>query len=90
MNEKNIYPSIVRNLLSIGDDLFSFYAFPYEIRKSLYTTNLIEAFNSYIKKQLKGKKQFSTVNSAEKILIAIIDSYNARNSSRRHIGFRNI
>ncbi|WP_416756529.1 IS256 family transposase [Mycoplasma aquilae ATCC BAA-1896] len=87
---KNIYPSIVRNLLSIGDDLFSFYAFPYEIRKSLYTTNLIEAFNSYIKKQLKGKKQFSTVNSAEKILITIIDSYNAKNSSRRHMGFKNI
>ncbi|MFV8483840.1 transposase, partial [Mycoplasma sp. Z473B] len=59
-------------------------------RKSIYTTNLIEALNSQIKRQLKGKKQFSTVEAAEKILVAMFEEYNFKNSQYKHCGFKNI
>ncbi|WP_416756101.1 IS256 family transposase [Mycoplasma aquilae ATCC BAA-1896] len=78
------YPNITRGLLKIADDLFAFYSFPYAIRKSIYTTNLIEALNSQIKRQLKGKKQFSTVEAAEKILVAMFEEYNFKNSQYKH------
>ncbi|MFV8515726.1 transposase, partial [Mycoplasma sp. Z244B] len=84
------YPNITRGLLKIADDLFTFYSFPYAIRKSIYTTNLIEALNSQIKRQLKGKKQFSTVEAAEKILVAMFEEYNFKNSQYKHCGFKNI
>ena len=43
---KKTYPAMVKQLLS-NQSLFSFYDFPEAIRPSLYTTNLIEAFNKH-------------------------------------------
>jgi len=62
---KKTYPAMVKQLLS-DQSLFSFYDFPEAIRPSLYTTNLIEAFNKQLKRFTKRKEQFPNVESLER------------------------
>ena len=57
---QSIYPKIV-SLLSYITSLFSFYEFPNEIRKSIYTTNIIENFNKNIKRGTKRKEQLNVM-----------------------------
>ncbi len=44
------YPSIVRDWEKDLDYILAFYQYPYEIRRMLSTTNLIESVNSKIRK----------------------------------------
>lgn len=77
---------MVRHLLS-NESLFSFYDFPEVIRPSLYTTNLIEAFNKQLKRFTKRKEQFPNVNSLERFLVTYALDYNERFKNRIHKGF---
>ncbi len=45
---------------SIWEDLTVFFEFPIEIRKIIYTTNLIENLNGKIRKYTKNKLSFPT------------------------------
>src|SRR5699024_8523688 len=51
------YPLVIDTVIS-NDQLLTFYDFPASIRRSIYSTNLIEAFNKEIKRYVQRKEQF--------------------------------
>ncbi|MDH6355999.1 hypothetical protein M2132_002350 [Dysgonomonas sp. PH5-45] len=56
------------------DELTSFYDFPLEIRKIIYTTNLIENLNGKIRKYTKNKLSFPTDDALRKsVYLAIAE-----------------
>lgn len=50
------------------DELTTFFNFPKELRKLIYTTNSIENLNRNIRKLTKSKNGFCTINSLKKML----------------------
>lgn len=86
---KKTYPAMVKQLLS-NESLFAFYDFPEVIRPSLYTTNLIEAFNKQLKRFTKRKEQFPNVESLERFLVSYAMDYNERFKNRIHKGFNKV
>lgn len=50
------------------DELTTFFNFPKELRKLIYTTNAIENLNRNIRKLTKSKNGFCTINSLKKML----------------------
>ena len=62
------YPQISRSWRQNWDNLNTFFAYPEEIRKAIYTTNAIESLNSMIKKAIKKRKLFPHDDSAKKVV----------------------
>jgi putative transposase len=60
------YPYAIRSWRSNWDDLTSFFDFPIEIRKIIYTTNLIENLNGNIRKYTKAKLSFPSDDAVKK------------------------
>ncbi|EQC81997.1 Transposase [Enterococcus sp. HSIEG1] len=56
---KTSYPKVVESILS-NDHLLTFYDFPLAIRKSIYSTNLIESFNKQIKNTATARNSSKT------------------------------
>ncbi|WP_050184062.1 IS256 family transposase [Domibacillus robiginosus] len=81
-----VYPKVTKSLAE-NPYIFTFYSFPKSIRRSLYSTNLIESFNKQIKKYTKRKEQFPNEEALERFLISQFEDYNQRFSLRCHIGF---
>jgi putative transposase len=81
-----IYPKIAL-LLSDITSLFTFYDFPETIRKSIYTTNIIENFNKNLKRGTKRKEQFPNEDSLERYVCSYCIDYNQKFGSRVHKGF---
>ena len=54
------YGAAVKSWENNWDNLTSFFDFPVEIRKIIYTTNLIENLNGKIRKYTKNKLSFPT------------------------------
>ena len=73
--------------LKDNPDFFTFYDFPKAIRKSIYSTNLIESFNKKIKRYSKRKEQFPNEESLDRFLVTQFEDYNQRFATRCHIGF---
>lgn len=68
---KNDYPEYSPALKSWYDnwnELSHFFEYPGEIRKIIYTTNIIESLNSQLKKVSRSKAVFPTDDSLQKIL----------------------
>ena len=63
---KNKYPYAVKSWKDIWDELTIFFDFPIEIRKIIYTTNLIENLNGKIRKYTKNKLSFPTDDAVQK------------------------
>ncbi len=83
---QSIYPKIIF-LLSDITSLFTFYEFPMEIRKSIYTTNIIENFNKNLKRNTNRKEQFPNENSLDRYVCSYCVDYNKKYGSRVHKGF---
>lgn len=62
------YPSCVRSWKSNWAELSTFFKYPPEMRKIMYTTNSIENFNRQLRKVTKSKTIFPTDFSLEKSL----------------------
>jgi len=62
------YPAAVRSWLTNWEDLATFFDFPAEIRRLIYTTNRIEAYNRQLRKVIKTKGSFPTPDAARKLL----------------------
>ena len=62
------YPQISRSWRQNWDNLNTFFAYPEEIRKAIYTTNAIESLNSVIRKAIKKRKLFPHDDSAKKVV----------------------
>lgn len=80
------YPKVIK-LLETNESLFSFYKYPMQIRRSIYTTNLVEGLNKQLKRQTKKKEQFPNEESLERFVCNYFLDYNARLGTRIHIGF---
>ena len=60
------YPYAVQSWQRNWDELTVFFGFPLEIRKIIYTTNLIENLNGKIRKYTKNKMAFPTDDALKK------------------------
>ena len=81
------YNHVIRNLKDIKLDLLVFYNYPKQIRASIYSTNMIEAFNNVIKRKAKPKAKFPTEQSLDTFIGIQAMSYNDRYFNRIHKGF---
>ena len=80
------YPKL-KKLLEQTPSLFTFYRFPKAIRRSIYTTNLIESLNKKLKRSTKRKEQFPNEAAMERYLYTVFNQYNRKFSQRVHKGF---
>lgn len=80
------YPKAV-NVIRDNPSLFSFYDYPAEIQRSLYTSNPIESFNKKYKKNIRKKEQFPNEDSLDRFTCAIASDYNKQFESRQMKGF---
>nr|BBI39373.1 IS256 family transposase [Enterococcus faecium] len=87
--KKNYYPKVTQSLIE-NQDLLTFYDFPPSIRRTIYSTNLIESFNKQIKRYSRRKEQFQNEESLERFLVSIFDTYNQKFLNRSHKGFQQV
>ena len=66
------YPHVIRSWRSNWDKLKTFYKYPPEIRRLIYTTNPIESFNFKLKKVCKTKGVFPNEDAILKLLYLAI------------------
>ena len=83
---RKIYPKVI-GILNDLDDLFTFYAFPKSIQRSIYTTNLIENFNKNLKRSIKAKEQFPNEDALDRYVCSYCMEYNQRCDQRIFRGF---
>jgi transposase-like protein len=62
------YPLIIRSWRSNWDELATFFKYPPELRKLIYTTNMIESYHRQLRKVTKGKSIFPTDEALLKML----------------------
>src|SRR5688572_7147640 len=62
------YSVAIRSWENNWEDLATFFAFPAEIRRLIYTTNAIEGYNRGLRKVVKTKASFPTPEAARKLL----------------------
>ena len=76
------YPYAIKSWKNNFDELVTFFNYPTEIRKMIYTTNTIENLNRNIRKITKTKGAFTNTQSLSKIiymcLINIQEDYDSR------------
>ena len=75
-NEK--YPSMIRSWLNNWERLSNYFKYPKEIRRIIYTTNIIESFHSQLRKVTKSKRVFSSDISLLKLLYLIQSNLKAQ------------
>lgn len=62
------YPIVIRSWRNNWDELATFFRYPSEMRRLIYTTNLIEGYHRQLRKVTKGKSIFPTDESLTKML----------------------
>ncbi|WP_040513800.1 IS256 family transposase [Gracilibacillus halophilus] len=83
---KKTYPKVIESVVG-NEQLLTFFNFPSSIHRSIYSTNLIEAFNKEIKRYVKRKEQFPNEDALERFLVTQFLDYNHKFSMRCHRGF---
>ena len=69
------YPTIAKMWRAKWTDIITFFDFPPEIRKAIYTTNAIESVNSVIRKFTRNRKIYPSQESALKLIyMAILEA----------------
>ncbi len=68
------YPQISKSWHARWESLNTFFAYPEDIRKAIYTTNAIESLNSVIRHAIKKRKIFPTEDSVRKIVYLAIET----------------
>ena len=66
------YPQISKSWRSHWENLNTFFDYPTDIRKAIYTTNAIESLNSVIRKAIKKRKLFPSDDAAKKVVYLAI------------------
>ncbi|MEM6262565.1 MAG: IS256 family transposase [Bacteroidota bacterium] len=68
------YPYAIKSWQNNWEELTTFFEFPAEIRKIIYTTNLIENLNGKIRKYTKNKMSFPTDKALKKsVYLAVFE-----------------
>jgi len=85
------YPAIVKVWRSHWAEFTPFLAFPPEVRRVIYTTNLIESMNSRLRKVTRNRGQFPSEQAALKVLclaVRNIEDYRGPNVGIRSSGWK--
>lgn len=80
------YPYAISNWEKNWEDVSSFFQFSEEIRRIMYTTNIIESLNRQYRKVTKTKSVFPNDQSLEKMLYLASENI-ARKWTRRYRGW---
>ena len=78
------YPQLSKSWITNWDNLNTFYRYPRDIRKAIYTTNAIESLNSVIRKAIKNRKVFPSDDSAKKVIYLAIKAASKKWSKPIH------
>jgi putative transposase len=62
------YAAAIRSWENNWDDLATFFEFPSEIRRLIYTTNPVEGYHRQLRKVIKNKSSFPTPQAIRKLL----------------------
>jgi len=62
------YAAAVRSWQNNWEELSTFFEFPQEIRRLIYTTNSVEGYHRQLRKVIKNKSSFPTPQAARKML----------------------
>jgi putative transposase len=65
------YPAMIRSWFNNWERLSNYFKYPKEIRRIIYTTNIIESFHSQLRKVTKSKRVFSSDMSLFKLLYLV-------------------
>ena len=68
------YPQISRSWNNHWPNLITFFDYPKDIRKAIYTTNAIESLNSVIRKSVKTRKLFPNDEAATKVVFLAVQA----------------
>jgi putative transposase len=68
------YPQISKSWRNHWPNLITFFDYPPDIKKAIYTTNAIESLNSVIRKSIKTRKLFPNDASATKVIYLAIQA----------------
>jgi len=85
------YPAIVKVWRAHWQEFVPFLAFPPEVRRVIYTTNLIESMNSRLRKVTRNRGQFPSEQAALKVLylaVRNLQDYRGRNVGVRSSGWK--
>lgn len=77
------YPKISKSWYDNWANLSTYFKFPQELRKLIYTTNTIEGFNRQIRKVTKAKSVFPTDDSLFKMLYLAMKDITKKWTGRR-------
>ncbi|WP_190814091.1 transposase [Saccharopolyspora pogona] len=86
------YPAIVRLWRTHWSEFVPFLAFPPEVRRVIYTTNLIESLNSRLRRVVRNRGQFPSEQAVLKVLyhaVRNLEDYRSPNVGIRSSGWRN-
>ena len=85
------YPAIVRLWRSHWAEFTPFLAFPPEVRRVVYTTNLIESMNARLRKVTRNRGQFPNEQAALKVLylaVRNLDEFRSPSVGTRSSGWK--
>lgn len=68
---KTKYPAVTRSWNKNWLGLSKFYQYPYEIRRIMYTNNIIESYHSQLRKITKSKRVFTNDKALYKLLYLV-------------------
>jgi len=83
------YPKLA-DMFEGKDNLFSYFAFPELIRRSLYTNNLAESVNKRLRRVTRSKEQLPHEEALERTVCANFLECNAKWERRRHRGWNQV
>jgi putative transposase len=66
------YPHVVRSWRSNLEELMTYFRYPFEMRKLMYTTNIVESVNSKFRKVTDSKRVFPSDQSLLKSLYLVV------------------
>ena len=82
------YPKLAGIFERAEESLFEFYKFPEAIRRSIYTTNIIERSNKGLKHKSKVKEQFPNEDSLDRFVCSCYSELNRTWAARMQRGFQ--
>lgn len=68
---KDKYPTMIKSWFANWERLSNYFKYPKEIRTIIYTNNIIESFNSQLRKVTKSKRVFSSDMALFKLLYLV-------------------
>jgi putative transposase len=80
------YPAIERSWRAAWSEFTPYLAFPPEIRKVIYSTNMVESINARLRKVIRNRGHFPTEQAALKVLyLAVIELIEPKTRDRNHV-----